>query len=346
MIHRIKAAFSRKITIMVIGHDGRKVRQLSMTQLVASLCILIMTGVFCWSFFIVGNNVDYQLARVKLAKMKKLVGVYSDELDEHRQVLARVSSMEQELRQMIKMKTKRAIIKFTGVGGPSPSDEEEVDRWLEQNEEQFKQRVEKKLSALQSGARALGSPLVRNRATIAGNIGSARPAADLPPALIAYGATAILKSRKGEREIALNDFFKGPGFTEIDVDEILTEVRVPTPGDGQGAGYINLGVRKAQDCNVVNVAAFIALDGKDGSITQARIVMGSVGPTPLRAQSAEALLVGEKPAEALFLKAGEAARQDCTPIDDFRGAASYRKAMVGVLTKRTLDIAHRQATGN
>jgi CO/xanthine dehydrogenase FAD-binding subunit len=203
--------------------------------------------------------------------------------------------------------------------------------------------VAEKLSALRSGAKALGSPLVRNRATIGGNIGSARPAADLPPSLIAYGAIAVLESSKGKREIALNDFFKGPGFTEIGVGEVLTEVRVPIPGDGQGAGYINLGVRKAQDCNVVNVASFIALDEKDGRIKQARIVMGSVGPTPLRATSAEAVLTGEKPDEALFLKAGEAARQDCTPIDDFRGAASYRKAMVGLLTKRTLTIAHRQA---
>jgi len=206
--------------------------------------------------------------------------------------------------------------------------------------------VEKNFGALRDGARALGSPLVRNRATIAGNIGSARPAADLPPSLIAYGATAVLESSRGKREIALNDFFKGPGFTEISIDEILTEVRVPIPGDGQGAGYLNLGVRKAQDCNVVNVASFIALDAKDGSIKAARIVMGSVGPTPLRAKSAEAALIGKQPSETLFLKAGEFARQDCTPIDDFRGAASYRKAMVGVLTKRTLDIAHRRAIGS
>jgi CO/xanthine dehydrogenase FAD-binding subunit len=205
--------------------------------------------------------------------------------------------------------------------------------------------VAKKLSALQSGARALGSPLVRNRATIAGNIGSARPAADLPPSLIAYGAIAVLESSQGKRDVALKDFFKGPGFTEIGANEILTEIRVPVPTDGQGAGYINLGVRKAQDCNVVNVASFIALDETDGRVKQARIVMGSVGPTPLRATSAEAILIGEKPDEALFIKAGETARQDCTPIDDFRGSASYKKAMVGVLTKRTLDIAYRQAAG-
>lgn len=203
--------------------------------------------------------------------------------------------------------------------------------------------VADKLGALRAGAMALGSPLVRNRATIGGNIGSARPAADMPPSLIAYGATVMLESSSGKREILLENFFKGPGFTEIGLNEVLTEIRVPVPHQGEGAGYINLGVRKAQDCNIVNVASFIALDEKDGTIKKARIVMGSVGPTPLRAASAEAVLMGQKPDEALFLKAGEAARQDCTPIDDFRGAASYRKAMVGVLTKRTLDIAHRQA---
>ena len=101
--------------------------------------------------------------------------------------------------------------------------------------------VEKKLGALRSGAQALGSPLVRNRATIGGNIGSARPAADLPPSLIAYGATAMLESNRGKRELPLGDFFKGPGFTEIDVDEILTEVRVPVPRQGEGAVHLNPG---------------------------------------------------------------------------------------------------------
>jgi aerobic carbon-monoxide dehydrogenase medium subunit len=205
--------------------------------------------------------------------------------------------------------------------------------------------VKEKLGALRSGAGALGSPLVRNRATIGGNICSARPAADLPPPLIAYGATVVLQNSKGKREVPLNTFFKGPGLIEIDVDEVLTEIRIPVPRDGQSAAYLNLGTRKACDCNIVNVASFISLNEKDGSIEKARIVLGSVGPTPLRAKSAEKLLLGEKPEDGLFLKAGEAARQDCTPIDDFRGSAGYRKAMVAVLTKRTLENAFRQAVG-
>jgi carbon-monoxide dehydrogenase medium subunit len=205
-------------------------------------------------------------------------------------------------------------------------------------------QVKKRLAALRAGATALGSPLIRNRATIGGNIVSARPAADLPPALIAYKATLILESSQGRREIPLERFFKGPGWTELQPQEMLTHISVPIPRDGEGAGYINLGVRKSCDCNIVNLAASIALASEDGSIKEARIVMGSVGPTPLRARSAEAVLKGRKPDSDLFRKAGEAARQDCTPIDDFRGGASYRNAMVGVLTRRTLAIAHQQAT--
>jgi CO/xanthine dehydrogenase FAD-binding subunit len=203
--------------------------------------------------------------------------------------------------------------------------------------------VGKKLGALCSGAKALASPLVRNRATIGGNIGSARPAADLPPSLIAYGASVKLESSQGTREVPLGSFFKGPGFTVLRPDEVLSLIIVPSPKEGEGAGYINMGVRKSCDCNVATVASFIALDPMNGTIREARIVLGSVGPTFLRASLAEAVLVGKKPDEALFSKAGEAATQDCNPIDDFRGSASYRRAIIGVLTKRTLDIAYRQA---
>ncbi|MDM8550333.1 xanthine dehydrogenase family protein subunit M [Desulfobacterales bacterium HSG2] len=200
--------------------------------------------------------------------------------------------------------------------------------------------IGKKLSALRAGARALGSPLIRNLATIGGNLGSARPAADLPPSLMAYNAKVVLKKSSGERTVSLNNFFRGPGLTEIQPDEILTEIQVETPPPYTGAGYINLGVRMAQDCNLVNAASLIASDGPGGVIKSARIVMGCVGPTHLRASSAEKLLIGEKPSEELFAKAGEAAMKDCSPIDDFRGSAEYKKAMVGVLTKRTLGIAY------
>jgi carbon-monoxide dehydrogenase medium subunit len=203
--------------------------------------------------------------------------------------------------------------------------------------------IQKRLSALAEGAKNLGTPLIRNLATIGGNLGSARPAADLPPPLMAYGAQVVLSSLSGERTVSLDQFFLGPGFTAMKPDEILSEIQVPPLPLLSGAGYINIGVRKGQDCNLVNVASFIALDA-DGIIQNARIVMGCVGPIPLRAHSAEKILIGQKAENALFSRAGAAASSDSTPIDDFRGTAAYKKEMVGVLTRRTLDIAFHKAT--
>jgi CO/xanthine dehydrogenase FAD-binding subunit len=207
------------------------------------------------------------------------------------------------------------------------------------------EKIKEKLSALAKGAGNLGSPLVRNLATIGGNIGSARPAADLPPALMAYGTKVVLKCSTGDRLVSLDAFFLGPGLTAVKPGEIITEIWVDTPPPHAGAGYINLGVRKAQDCNLVNVSSFISLD-EQNVITDARIVMGCVGPKHLRSPLAEQILIGEKPSQKLFDKAGDAASGDSTPIDDFRGSAKYKKAMVGVLTKRTLDIALKEANAH
>ena len=203
-------------------------------------------------------------------------------------------------------------------------------------------QIADQLGALRSGARALGTPLIRNRATIGGNIGSARPAADLPPSLMVYGSTLRLSSLSGHREIPIASVFKGPGITAIAPDEIVTEILVDVPGPLSGAGYLNLGARKSQDCNIVNVASFITLEAPEGVITEARIAMGCVGPIHLRAPSAESLLIGEKPSETLFERAGQAATADSRPILDFRGSAEYRQALVGVLTRRTLAMALKQ----
>ncbi|MCU0602912.1 MAG: xanthine dehydrogenase family protein subunit M [Desulfobacterales bacterium] len=193
--------------------------------------------------------------------------------------------------------------------------------------------------ALGQGARALGTPLIRNLATVGGNIGSARPAADLPPALMVYDAMVVLRSAAGERRMPINEFFKGPGITAAREEELVGAVVIHVPSGYAGAGYLNLGVRKAQDCNIVNVASFLELDERGESIRTARVALGAVGPTPLRSPSAESVLVGGKPTEALFEQAADAATRDCTPILDFRGSAQYRRDMVGVLARRTLAMA-------
>ena len=197
--------------------------------------------------------------------------------------------------------------------------------------------------ALSLGANRLGSPLIRNLATIGGNLVSARPAADLPPPLMAYDASILLKNASGERKVPLKEFFQGPGQTVMKPDEILTEILIEKPPPNSGSGYIKLGVRKALDISIVNVASFIALDDGKEIIRSARVVLGAVAPTPVRAVTAEKLLIGEKPDEALFIRAGEEASKESRPIDDFRGSAEYRQAMVAVLTQRTLDMALKEA---
>ncbi len=205
------------------------------------------------------------------------------------------------------------------------------------------EEIKAEFNGLCESAGSLGSPLIRNLATVGGNIVTARPAADLPPSLMAYGASVLLKNEKGERIIPLEEFFKGPGQTIIEPEEILCAVILKEPPPYSGGGYVKLGVRKALEISLVNVAAFVALDGPSGPIQEAKIVLGSVAPIPIRSPSAEAVLMGERPDDALFEKAGNAASKDAKPIDDFRGSAEYRREMVKVLTKRALRMAYEEA---
>lgn len=199
------------------------------------------------------------------------------------------------------------------------------------------------INPLGIGANSLGSPLIRNLATIGGNLVTARPAADLPPPLMAYGASVVLKNSSGKRTISLDNFFRGPGQTVMEPDELLTEIIIEKPPPYSGGDYIKLGARKTLVISIVNVAAFLSLDGRDGTITSARVVLGAVAPVPMRTTSSEQVLLGEKPTDALFLRAGEAAAGDSKPIDNFRGSAEYRRAMVEVLTRRALNMALSKA---
>lgn len=197
--------------------------------------------------------------------------------------------------------------------------------------------------ALRTAASSLGSPLIRNLATAGGNLVSARPAADLPPSLMAYGGRVILTRTSEERTLPLDGFFLGPGQTLMQGDEILSGILIPRPPPGSGAAYIKLGNRKSLEISVVNVASFISLEEGTETIRKSRIVLGAVAPVPLRAVSAEQLLEGERPGERLFRRAAETAASECRPIDDLRGSARYRRAMVEVLVERTLKEAWKRA---
>jgi len=197
--------------------------------------------------------------------------------------------------------------------------------------------IQQMFPALAEGASKLGSPLIRNLATAAGNLVSARPAADLPPSLIAFGAELAVRGPSGERTLPVEDLFSGPGLTVLAPDEIVESIRLKKQPQGTGSAYIKLGIRETLEISIVNVAVCLSLEGNE--IKNARIVLGSVAPTPMRAPSAEKVLMGEKPSEALFSKAAEAASWDARPIDDFRASAEYRRDMVSALTRRALGLA-------
>ncbi|MCG8563593.1 MAG: xanthine dehydrogenase family protein subunit M [Desulfobacterales bacterium] len=198
--------------------------------------------------------------------------------------------------------------------------------------------------AIKSGCDNLGTHLIRNRATIGGNACNASPAGDTLPSLMVYGAEAVLGSTAGIRTLPLEDFFTGPGKTAMAEDELLTGFELPLPPVHSGAHYIQLGKRKSSEINVVNAASYLEFDPDNQTVTRARIALGSVAPTPILAANAMEFMAWKPADEEHFYQAGEIARRDdCTPIDDFRGSADYRRAMVGVLTKRTLTTALERA---
>ena len=204
--------------------------------------------------------------------------------------------------------------------------------------------IQERFNALKSGCDNLGTHLIRNRASIGGNVCNASPAGDTLPALYVYDAVVLIESKNQKREAPIQTFLTGPGKTCIKPDEILTGFRLPMPKIHSGAHYIQLGKRKSSEINVVNVASYLEYDPDSGTIPLVRIALGSVAATPIRSTAAETVLENALAEESLFFKAGEIARnEDCKPIDDFRGSAVYRRAMVGVLTKRTLSCAFEQA---
>ncbi|MCB2060851.1 MAG: xanthine dehydrogenase family protein subunit M [Novosphingobium sp.] len=194
-------------------------------------------------------------------------------------------------------------------------------------------------------ANLIGSVQVRNRATMAGNLCNASPAADSVPALVAAGATCLVLGPDGEREVAVEDIPIGPGETSLKPGEIVVEIRLPGRGEGGGDAYLRSIPRTEMDIAVVGAGANIVL-GPDGTCTSARIAIGAVAPTVLLVKEAGEALVGTKLDDAALEAMAEAVRGACKPIDDKRGTVEYRTAMAGVLAKRVVAIARERAGEN
>ncbi|MCY4416910.1 MAG: xanthine dehydrogenase family protein subunit M [Chloroflexi bacterium] len=196
--------------------------------------------------------------------------------------------------------------------------------------------VRSRYPALAAGATSFAGVQVRNLATVAGNICNASPAGDTLPALLAYNAQCRIIGPSGERSLPLDELFVGPGRTALAAGEILTEIRLPPPAPNTGGLYIKHSPRGAMDISAVGVASVVSLND-DGTCASARIALGSVAPTPLRAYGAEGRLVSQTPDAANIAEAARLASQSCNPIADVRSGADYRREMVRVLTERTLQ---------
>lgn len=193
------------------------------------------------------------------------------------------------------------------------------------------------LRCLVEGAEVIGGHQVRNVATIGGNLVNASPAADLVPCLLALDGVVTLMGPGGEREVPIERFLLGPNRTARRPDELVTRVDLPALPPRAATAFLKAGRRRAMEISVVCVAARLDLDATLERCLEARVVLGAVAPTAVRAHAAERLLEGQPVGGEAFRRAAEAAQEACRPIDDVRASAGFRQHLVGVLVRRALD---------
>lgn len=199
-----------------------------------------------------------------------------------------------------------------------------------------------KYPALRDAARVIAGVQLRNLATVGGNLGNASPAADSLPPLVALGATVTVASRDGSRAIPVEDCIAGPGRTVLNAGQLFTTIHIPEPRERSGNAFLRFGPRSAMDIGIVSVATSVTLDAQ-GRYEQCRVALGAVSPKPMRALASEEAVKGEMPRPELADRAGLLAAEAATPISDIRGSADYRRAIVRVLTMRTLQEATESA---
>jgi carbon-monoxide dehydrogenase medium subunit len=182
----------------------------------------------------------------------------------------------------------------------------------------------------------------RHLATIGGNVCNAAPSADTSPALAVLDATVDVAGPVENRAIPIGEFWTGPGRTVLDADEVVTHFTLPVPGGHSGSYYQRHTPRKAMDIAAVGVAVYVELDA-GGVCTTARIALGAVAPTVVRAPKAEAALIGKRIDESTAAAAGGVAAAEATPISDQRASAEYRTYLIEVMTKQSILRAAERA---
>jgi carbon-monoxide dehydrogenase medium subunit len=192
------------------------------------------------------------------------------------------------------------------------------------------------LRCLVEGAEVIGGHQVRNVATVGGNLANASPAADLVPCLLALDGAVTLLGPGGERDLPVERFLLGPNLTARRPDELLTRVSLPPLAPRAATAFLKAGRRRAMEISVVCVAVRLTLDASLERCLEARVALGAVAPTAVRAHQAERALEGRPVDGETLRRAAEAAQEACRPIDDVRASAAFRRHLVGVLVRRAL----------
>ena len=204
--------------------------------------------------------------------------------------------------------------------------------------------VQSQYPLLLDTAKMIADPSVRNMATVGGNLAHGDPANDHPATMLALRASVVAEGPNGTREIKIDDFFPDFFTTALTEDEILTEIRIPSPPPASGGTYLKI-ERKVGDYAAAAVACQLNIDSS-GSIENIGLGLTNVGSTPIRASSAEELLKGKKPDENMLAEAGRLAAADSEPMEDLRGSAEYKRALVNELTQRAIKLSLQRAEGS
>jgi aerobic carbon-monoxide dehydrogenase medium subunit len=201
--------------------------------------------------------------------------------------------------------------------------------------------IQSKYPILVDTAAVIADPLVRNRATVGGNLAHGDPGNDHPATMLALGALVVAVGPRGERIIPVDNFFTGIFQTALNVDEVLVEIRIPIPKARSGGAYVKL-ERKVGDYATAAAAAQVTLDA-GGEITRVGIGLTNLGPTPIKALDAERSLRARVPDDVSITEAARLAAQATSPTADRRGDVDYKRAMAHVLTARALRKAIHRA---
>ena len=203
--------------------------------------------------------------------------------------------------------------------------------------------VKEKYPAIIDSSSLIGGIQIQGRASIGGNLCNAAPSADSIPSLIALGATANLLGSSGTRQVAVEDFCKGPGKTVLSDDEVLVSISLPAPKQNQGSRYIRFIPRNEMDIAVAGVGVSVVVE--DGTFQEAKIALSSVAPIPLYVKEAGESLIGKTVNDENISVAAGIAKSTASPITDMRGTAEYRKHLCEVLTRRAINTAIERANG-